>query len=58
MADAPSKAAGEARPPYTDADGTVFEWDANKRAYFPKARYRGPGWRRTGLLIGHGVPSF
>ena len=23
---------------YTDADGTVFEWDAEKRAWFPKVQ--------------------
>lgn len=25
---------------YTDTDGTVMEWDPDKRAYFPKVRGR------------------
>ncbi len=34
------KKMADARPPRTDADGTVYEWDAARRAYFPKVPRR------------------
>ena len=41
MADS-AGAAAEAvavQPEYTDTDGTVMEWDAERKAYFPKVLY-------------------